>query len=393
MAISIGRIQMKYLYLDCSAGIQEEAVISALLGIGAEERTVTEAVRSLPVPGIVFSAEKGPEDSFYRVSMDWKRTKDTDTEKKLKNWLAEGKLSPNSKAAARRILERYCSGVRREPDSSDLPFHLVRMMVYAVALAACLEDLGVWKVIIPCLGEGSGFFSGETGVQVVPGWEIIEILKGTKIRLCTTPAKQELITPGGAAMAAAIQTSDRLPDQYRIIRHGAGALPGRGRGVISASLMEDDGIEQGIVYRLETNMDDVTGEALGYVMERLLQAGAGDVHYHSVYMKKNRPAYQLNVICTEALIPVMEEIIFQETPTLGIRRVPMFSSRLERTCVSLETSLGPVRAKISYVPRAEGGRQKRIDPEYSSVTELCRKYGKSFQEVYQLLTAEFQRLE
>lgn len=382
---------MKYLYLDCSAGISPEAVVSAFLEIGADERAVTEAVRSLPIPGMEFSVRRETEGPFYTVWTDWQGDAGICTEDDWKGWILEVNLSPEGRAAARKILERYWNGKKWKPGLPVGLSDMVRMAAYAVALAACLENLGVWKVIIPWLGEGSGFSPDERGVGTIPGPEILRILEGTQVSLRTMPINRELITPEGAAMAATIQTADRLPDQYRIIRYGTGHFQDCRTGCVAASLIEDGGMEQGIVYRLETNMDDVTGEALGYVMDRLLQAGAGDVHYHSVYMKKNRPAYQLNVICTEPLVPVMERIIFQETTTLGIRRVPMLASRLKRVPITWNSSLGPVRGKQCEIPSEDGTWEERIYPEYTSIMELCRKYGKSFQEIYQIIMAELQK--
>ena len=137
------------------------------------------------------------------------------------------------------------------------------------------------------------------------------------------------------------------------------------------------------IYKLETNIDDCTGEALGYVMERLMEAGARDVHYLPVFMKKNRPAYELNVICKEEDIEKLEEIIFRETTTIGIRRQRMERSVLKRKVRTVTTSLGEAKVKLCYMEKAV-----RAYPEYESVRELCRKHGLSFQEVYQKIAEE-----
>ena len=95
-------------------------------------------------------------------------------------------------------------------------------------------------------------------------------------------------------------------------------------------MIEPETKESDYIYKLESNIDDCTGEALGYVLEQLFEAGARDVHYSPVYMKKNRPAYQLNVICSEEMLTKMEEIIFRETTTIGIRRMKMERTVLKR---------------------------------------------------------------
>ncbi len=121
---------------------------------------------------------------------------------------------------------------------------------------------------------------------------------------------------------------------------------------------------------------------MGYVMERLFEAGARDVHYIPVYMKKNRPAYQLNVICDEGKITELEQIIFTETTTIGIRRQKMERSILARQTETVKTSLGEAQVKVCMLP------EKRYYPEYDSVVRLCRQSGKSYQEVYNLIAEE-----
>ena len=135
------------------------------------------------------------------------------------------------------------------------------------------------------------------------------------------------------------------------------------------------------IVKLETNVDDCTGENLGYVMECLMKAGARDVHYIPVYMKKNRPAYQLNVICDRDKVAVMEGILFSETTTIGIRRVEMERTVLEREKKNIETPYGSAMVKVCVTPDGN----KRYYPEYESVAELCHKYKMPFGEMYHIV--------
>lgn len=121
-------------------------------------------------------------------------------------------------------------------------------------------------------------------------------------------------------------------------------------------------------------------------MERLYEAGARDVHYIPVYMKKNRPAYLLNVICTKADIEKLEQIIFEETTTIGIRRIQMESTGLKRTVKRIKTSLGEAQVKVCEL---ESG--KRIYPEYASVVELCEKYRLAYQDAYHIIKKSVKR--
>lgn len=132
-----------------------------------------------------------------------------------------------------------------------------------------------------------------------------------------------------------------------------------------------------VIYRLETNIDDCSGEALGYTMDRLMEAGARDVHFVPVYMKKNRPAYELVVICDEDRIDALQQIIFEETTTIGIRRVQMERTMLKRSADTVMLEIGELRVKRCMLPNGE----ERFYPEFDSVRELARSNGISFQQV------------
>ncbi len=140
------------------------------------------------------------------------------------------------------------------------------------------------------------------------------------------------------------------------------------------------------IWKLEANIDDCTGERLGYAMECLFEAGAKDVHYTPVFMKKNRPAYQLNVLCDEKILPQMEEIIFRETTTIGIRRMQIQRSVLRREVREVYTSLGKAKVKV-----CSGSSGQWVYPEYESVAALARKYGLSYGQVEQAVVQEAAR--
>ena len=211
---------------------------------------------------------------------------------------------------------------------------------------------------------------------------LANILSAYGIRVELTGMSGEFVTPTGAAIVAAIRTSDRLPVSFVIDQIGLGAGKRQyERPSILRAMFIDSSQGGDVVYKLETNMDDCTGEALGYVMERLLEAGARDVHYIPVYMKKNRPAWQLNVICDQGDIPEMERIIFSETTTIGIRRVEMERSILSRRQMRVKTDYGEAVVKVCDGP---GG--KRYYPEYESVARICREYGLPYRTVFEKLT-------
>ena len=180
-----------------------------------------------------------------------------------------------------------------------------------------------------------------------------------------------------------------MPDKFKIekIGIGAGKREYEKAGILRSMLIKDTSNKSHNIYKLESNIDDCSGEALGYIVEKLLSKGARDVHFIPVFMKKNRPAYQLNVICREEDIEKFEQIIFEETTTIGIRKQKMEMTMLKTELKIIDTSLGKAQVKI-----CDFKNEKRIYPEYNSIVEICKKSGKSYQEIYQFIINEYKKL-
>lgn len=301
--------------------------------------------------------------------------------------IAHADLTERAKATAEKIFRILADAEAKAHGvpADQVHFHevgAVDSIVDIVAVAVCLDNLGITDVIITKLNEGQGTIRCQHGILPIPVPAVMNIVQAQGLPLHITETKGELVTPTGAAIAAAIRTGDRLPEIFSVKKMGMGA--GKRTydrpSMLRAMLIEDQAEEKDLIYKLETNIDDCTGESLGYTMERLMEAGARDVHYMPVYMKKNRPAYQLNVICTREDIARMEEIIFKETTTIGIRRIPMERTILRRELRTVQTILGEAQVKVCRY-----GGMERYFPEYKSVAALCRKHGRNYQEVYQLI--------
>ena len=266
----------------------------------------------------------------------------------------------------------------------------VDSIVDVAAAAICLDNLDVTEVIVPKLCEGTGTVRCQHGILPVPVPAVANIVEQNHLNLQITNVEGELVTPTGAAIAAAVRTSDVLPDRFTIEKTGLGAgkrqyaCPGFLRAMI---IRPEDNSEKDRIYRLETDIDDCTGEALGLTMEKLFAAGAREVHYTPVYMKKNRPAYELTVICTEEKIRQMEEVIFRETTTIGVRRIPMERTVLKRRKQNIQTPFGEAEVKICTLP---DGREVCY-PEYESVQSLAAEAGLGFQETYRQIQNSWDR--
>ena len=411
------------LYLECYSGISGDMMTAALLDLGADEKVLSEALESLPVKGVRTEVRRvskaGLDACDFHVILDHEHENhDHDMEylhghshdhshgdhghhshdhehrglAEILEILCRAQITDGAREKAVRIFEILAEAEAKAHGTSIEKVHFhevgaVDSIVDITAAAVCLDNLQIDKVIIPVLCEGSGSVRCQHGVIPVPVPAVAAVTSKYSIPLHMTDVQGELVTPTGAAIAAAIRTSARLPERFVIEKTGIGAGKREYErpSLLRAMLIREteDGSAGDYIYKLESNIDDCTGEALGYVMERLMKAGARDVHYTPVFMKKNRPAYQLNVICKEEDIEKLEGIIFRETTTIGIRRQKMERSVLKRQVKTVKTSLGEARIKVCFM---ENGM--RAYPEYESVRELCRKNGLSFQETYQRIEEE-----
>lgn len=295
-------------------------------------------------------------------------------------------MTETAKALARKIFRIIGEA---EAKAHDLPldkvhFHEVGALdsiVDVVAAAVTFDSLHIKEVIVPKLTEGTGTVRCRHGVMPVPVPATVNIVSAYKIPMELTGAKGEYVTPTGAAIAAAISTSHQLPLSFVIKKAGLGAgkraYTDRS-GILRAFLIqgeENEGRDK--VVKLETDIDDCSGEVLGYVMKKLFKAGAKDVHYAPVFMKKNRPAWELTVICGEDKVEEMEKIIFTETTTIGIREYPLGRSILDREEKEVETVYG--KASVKQVSL---GKMIRSYPEYETVKKLAKKSKVPFMDVF-----------
>ena len=257
-------------------------------------------------------------------------------------------------------------------------------IVDIVSAAVCLDDLHIDEVIIPSVTEGTGTVRSQHGILSIPVPAVTNIVAAEGLDLKISNIKGELVTPTGAAVAAAFRTSKELPAEFRIRRIGLGAGKRKYEcpGILRAMLIEYDEktaaqVSSDQIVRLETNIDDCSGEILGYTLERLMEAGARDAFYQPVFMKKNRPAWLLTVICKEDKREALEEIIFRETTTIGIRRSVMERTILEREILTVKTAYGDAQVK-----KCTTGSSVRFYPEYESAAALSRSAGVPLQDVY-----------
>lgn len=306
-------------------------------------------------------------------------------------------MTDHARAIAKRIFRIVAeaeSKAHRLP-LEEVHFHevgAVDSIVDIIAAAVCFDNLGITDVIIPHLCEGTGTVRCQHGVLPVPVPAVAHIAEDYGLDLQIMDVRGEFVTPTGAAIAAALRTSDRLPARFRVEKTGLGAgkraYTERPPFLRAMLIRSEEEAPKDEAMLLQTDIDDSTGEALGYVMEQLMAAGAKDVHYSPVYMKKNRPAWELSVLCAPEETAAMEAIIFRETTTIGIRELPVRRAVLPRRELTVATPCGEAQVKCCTI-----GDTVRYYPEYESVKTLAQAAGRPFSEVWQMVRSAAEAAE
>ena len=424
----------KTLYLECYSGISGDMTVAALLDLGADRAVLDRVLKSLKVSGfetkISRVVKSGIDACDFDVVLDKEHENhDHDMEylhghhhegqernhvhgtgtakdhhhhehrgiKEIAYIIDHSAMTENAKKLALRIFEILAEA---ESKAHNVPvdqvhFHevgAVDSIVDIVSVAVCLDDLDVTEVIVPVLCEGRGTVRCQHGILPIPVPAVANIVSANHLHLKMTEVEGELVTPTGAAIVAAVKTKDKLPKTFEIQKIGIGAgkrqyeCPGILRAMIISESTEqakgrnpkaENQETKDTIIKMETNIDDCSGEVLGFVMERLMKAGARDVHYVPVFMKKNRPAWVLNVICKEEDMEMLQNIIFEETTTIGIRYSRMERTILPREMRTLPTPWGEVLAKVCILNGKE-----QLYPEYESVVQLSREKEIPCTEIY-----------
>lgn len=252
-------------------------------------------------------------------------------------------------------------------------------IVDIIGVAVCLDNLGIDNVVVSPLAEGSGYVRCQHGVIPVPVPATANIAQAHGLTLRLTDNDGEMVTPTGAAIAAAVKTMDRLPASCRIVKTGMGAgkKDFKQANVLRAMILETEESAGDQMWVMESNIDDCTGEMLGFAMEMILAAGAADAWATPIFMKKNRPAYMLSVLCREEKLEELETLVLTQTTTIGVRRYPVSRTIMDRRNETVSTRFGDARVKVCGYK----GKQY-FYPEYESVKTICREHGVDFRTAY-----------
>ena len=438
---------MKILYYDCSAGISGDMHLGAMVDLGVPPEHLETELRKLGVAGwrlrfardsrkgiggtradVLLDGEPDPlapvghvadvasssasrvDDPAYsaptftpvaRTAAPLRPGQTPHEHRTHRDIVALIERSALAAGVKRRALAIFARLAEAEAKVHGVPvaevgFHevgAVDSIVDIVAAAIALEWLKPDRVLVSTIELGGGFVKCAHGRLALPAPATADLLRGAPTRLGTVPF--EATTPTGAAILAA--SADGFTDQTSFaidrigygIGHKDGPIPNILRVFMGSAAHSEASAKEGSVPResaivLECNLDDMTGETAGYVLEKLLAAGASDAWLTPIVMKKSRPALTLSVLCPPEKEATLAALILRETTTFGLRRREVGKLALERTLEEVATTLGPVRVKTALLD----GRPLKSKPEHDDLRRLAETHSLPLREVERIVLAE-----
>jgi uncharacterized protein (TIGR00299 family) protein len=372
---------MKTLYFDCFAGASGDMILGAMIAAGVDPEAFKSQLSLLGVQGYTINFEtvdrSGISATYARV-----QTAQEHAHRHLADILKiiyDSRLTDGVKDRAARIFSRLAEAearVHNEP-VEKVHFHEVGALdaiIDVVGAAICFELLKIDRFVSSPLHVGSGAVEMDHGRYPVPPPAVAELLKG--VPFYSTNIVGELVTPTGAAIITTV-CAEFGPIPELLLEHtgyGAGTREYKKfPNVLRVFVGEDNAGSQNRsllehLWMIETNMDDISPQVLGHVMERAFELGALDCYFTSVQMKKNRPGVLLSILCRDEQRASLSELLFAETTTLGVRAYEVERRALERKIVRVETQYGPIDVKVASL----NGHIVKEMPEYEQCREAAR---------------------
>ncbi|MGE4283791.1 MAG: nickel pincer cofactor biosynthesis protein LarC [Clostridia bacterium] len=390
---------MRVLYFDCFSGISGDMTLGALLDLGIDKQQFLDELKKINAEGYAIEFSRAKKNGIEGMNVEvvlhdhehhehhndgnhhtheHKREAHHEHEHRnlndIEKIINESTLDENIKKLSKAMFTKVAQAEAKIHGTAieHIHFHEVGALdsiVDIVGVAICIHILKIDKIMSSPLHDGTGFIKCQHGLIPIPAPATLEIMREASIPVYSTGIKSELVTPTGAAIIAALSEEfGSMPEMIvEKIGYGAGKrdmeIPNLLRVAVGELKKKDESHE---VTVMETTIDDMTGEVSGYVMERLFSIGALDVFYTPIYMKKNRPAVKLTVICSHDKVDSVEHVILQETSTIGIRKYRTERVCMNREIVSLETPYGIVRVKVSTLDDI-----KKCAPEYEDCKKLA----------------------
>jgi uncharacterized protein (TIGR00299 family) protein len=379
---------MRIAYLDCASGISGDMTLGALVDAGADLAAIQAGIDSLKLPGCRLVKTEVKKRGFRAAQI----TVEHEPEHKHRHLhhitaMIDGStLSPRQQELAKRIFQKLAEAEAKVHGSTIEKVHFhevgaVDSIADIIGAAIGFDLLGIERIVCSPIPTGRGFVEIAHGRCSIPAPATGELLRGVPLE--PLDVEGELTTPTGAAIAAALAESfGPLPPmtvnhigygagqkdfpQANILRLLVGETASASAEPVSRKANSSTPHTESIIL-LETNLDNITGEVVGNAVEQLWTAGALDVSLTPIQMKKGRPGIALSVQSRPTDADKLEAILFQSTPTLGVRRSTVMRTVLPREPHSVKTTWGPVSGKIVRLPNG----QSRFAPEYEACRQLA----------------------
>lgn len=380
---------MKLLYLDCFAGISGDMFLGALLDLGVSEDALRAELAKLKLPGYTISTRRVVKQNISATKFDCIEAHSIRPTQhrgytEIAGMITGSGLSENVKRRALSVFKRIGEAEAKihGVPLTQIHFHevgAVDSIVDIVGACIALDMLGVDEVQALPPRLGSGFVETAHGKFPVPAPATLELLKGVPTQ--SSDDKAELVTPTGAALLAEFCTKFGSMPAMNIekIGYGAGTRDLEKTPNVLRAIIGEAGAETGdTIAVIETNIDDMNPQLFGDVMERLLAAGALDVFFTSIQMKKNRPGTLLTVLCETGDVDRMCELLLTHTTSFGVRVREAQRRKLARKIVKVSTKYGEIECKIGQF----GDKVVSRSPEYESCKRAAGKAGVAVKDVY-----------
>ena len=401
---------MKTLYFDCSSGISGNMVLGALTEIIGDEQYLIEELKKMNTDGYKIEISKkvknGITGTYVDVIVDGKDEYGHEHHinehhhehehehhhhhehrnlNDINKIISESTLDEKTKELAKRIFTRVAKAESKVHDKplEEVHFHevgAIDSIVDIVGTAILINKINPDKIISSIVNDGYGFIECAHGKMSVPVPATSEIFASRGVKFRQIDIDTELVTPTGAAIIAELaEEFTTLPAmETKKIGWGAGYKDFDIPNILKVYYAEMQEKNENFVV-METNIDDCSGEVLGYTSEILFQNGALDVFFTPIFMKKNRPAYRLTVACKKEDMFRLQNIIFRETTTIGIRYRFEARTELGREIIEIDTKYGKLKAK-----KVVNNGEEYIYPEYESMKKLAKESNIPIKELYKI---------
>lgn len=377
----------KFLYYDASAGISGDMNLAALVGLGVDFEYLCNELKKLNLNDeFKLSKKEVLKSNISALKIDVEPLKINFKPRNFNQICALINASNLSEFVKDRSIAIFSTLARAEAkihntSINNVHFHevgAIDSIVDIVGAAICFEALGKPEIYISKIELGGGFARSSHGILSVPAPATIEILKG--FNLSMGRADFEMTTPTGAAILKSLALNFAPPSEFKILNasYGAGSKEIKSfANALRVMLCETSNLNLSAQKLIQTNIDDMDAEGFAFACEVLLNAGALDVFSHSIYMKKGRIGFELNVLCNLGDCARLKELIFRHTSAIGVREIDIIKTELKREFCEVLTKFGKIKLKISCINK----NQTRLKPEFNDCKELAKAHNITLNEV------------